>query len=239
MRRQFLSLAVLAAILLVPIDEEAKSRSGYTLTVKVLDAKGSSCNGQTRYMPGAVVRLKQGATVVQQGTSEINGRVIFSNVATGAYRIDASANNCSEASVMFQMPGQTAETSISLDNCATTASYDLVSTLKGDPKIPQAGKNYLLSLSVRNNGPGAPSTSGSVSIYRYSVMPGGRESSQGTRIGTIKKLPSLCSGESVSFTFTDRNIPAGAYVYKLAYAPAMRDANNGNHQPEMQVTVVP
>jgi hypothetical protein len=239
MRKLSFYAAVLSAIVLVPIEEDAQSRSGYTLTVKVLDVKGSSCNGQTRYMPGAAVRLKQGTTVLHQGTSDSNGRVIFSNVAAGAYTINASANYCNEANVTYQMPGQPAEISVSLDNCATTASYDLVSTLKGDPKIPQAGKNYLLSLSVRNNGPGAPSKSGDVSIYRYSVMPGGRVSNQGVRIETIKKLPALCSGESVAFTFTDRNVPAGAYVYKLTYAAPMNDANNNNHRPEMQVTVVP
>jgi hypothetical protein len=232
-------LTVLATLMLAVIDDHVVGRNGYTLTVKVLDAKGSSCNGQTRYMPGATVRLKQGATVVQQGTSDSNGRVIFPNVTAGAYTINASANNCNEANVTYQMPGQTAETSVSLDNCATTASYDVAATMKGDPQIPKAGKNYLLSLAVRNNGPGAPSKSNDISIYRYNVMPGGNVSNQGVRIETVKKLPSLCSGESVSYTFTDRNVPVGAYVYKLSYSTPINDADNSNHHPEKQVTFNP
>lgn len=238
MRETTFSFLMLTMMTFALRNGDAQSQ-GHTLTVKIQDAKGSSCIGQTRYMPGATVRLKQGAAVVHQSTSDGNGRVIFPNVAAGAYTINASANNCNAANVTYHMPGQTAEINISLDNCSTTASYDVVATLKGDPQIPKAGKNYLLSLSVRNNGPGAPSKSNGISIYRYSLMPDAAVSNQGVRIETIKKLPSMCSGESVAFTFTDRNVPAGAYVYKLSYAASMNDSNDNNHRPEMQVTVVP
>ena len=222
----------------VNLDLECAPKAGaYSLTVKVLDAKGTHCGSGPQYLSGATVRLKQGAAVLQTATSNNNGSVTFQNVVAGTYLLNADRNNCTQAEVTYNMPGQNSETTVSLPNCYTTNTYDIIATMSQDPKKAKAGKNIAFGLQIKNQGPNGPSKNSTITLRRYSVSSNGQVSNYGVQVDRPKNLPSLCNGETTNFTFIDRSVPAGTYQYKISYSSPINDANNNNHLAELTVQV--
>lgn len=233
-KHRILALAVFALLVGLPAVAFAQ---GPSLTVRVLDAKKTYCSGGTpHYVAGARVTLRRNPTRgkldYRSETTDDSGRAVFPNVAAQSYVISASKDGCSSKSSSYVMSGQNAETTIGLDDCATNANYDISASLAGEPAQPRAGGNYLLTLTVKNNGAGAPSKTSRAILMRY--IWGGEYPDMSTekQIGA-QQIPSLCSGEQVYATFQDFNVPAGAYIYILKWDanPDRGVSNSHNHEP--------
>jgi hypothetical protein len=228
----------------IALDCAARARA-HALTVKVLNAKAAECGSGPQYVSGATVRLKQGAAILQTATSNNTGSATFQNVAAGNYTLSAIKNNCSPVEINYTMPGQDSETSISMPNCYTSLTYDLVAQLTSSPVNPKPGRDILLSLGISNNGPNGPSMSSTISLRRYTLQ--GDENFYSPQVlpnqlykpvDQPKQLPGLCKGESTNFTFFDKAVPSGHYLYRLSFTSPINDANNDNHQAELTVHVL-
>lgn len=230
----------------VNIDLECAPRGGsYPLTVKVLDVKGTQCGSSPQYASGATVRLKQGAAILQTATSNNAGSVVFQNVVAGTYTLSVTKNNCDPADVSYNMPGQNSETTVSLENCYTSLTYDIVAKLSSDPIRPLSGQNIRVALTITNNGPNGPSKPSTLTLRRYSlqgndtfVNPQVSPNQIYKAVDPPKQLSELCKGESASFTFFDKAVPSGHYLYRVNYSPSINDANSNNHMADLMVSVI-
>lgn len=220
----------LAVFALVLASSGAPRAQGVALSVRVLDAKKTSCTGGTpQYVAGANVTLLRSGERPRTAISDRDGRALFVDIPRGAYLVSASKAGCTTKSAPYSVLAQNGETAIGVDNCATSAAYDVSASLSG-PGQAAAGGNYLLTLTVKNNGAGAPSKVSKASITRY-VWTGEQPAlDTAKQIGAIQQIPSLCAGEQIYSTFQDLGVPAGFYLYVVKWnSNPDNGGGSGNH----------
>jgi hypothetical protein len=239
MIKKSLGLFMFSGLILLASGREGYSQS-FTLTVRVLDTKATSCTGQQTVLRSATVSLSlsdtKSITLPRTAITDNNGRVTFSNVSGGrSYSIAAGRTDCDRRTINFSMPNQNAEAAIGLDNCGTAGSYDVSARFLG-PELATvtAGNNFTLSFVVRNNGPNGPSRPRNVTLFRLTG-----DTEGGVTVGSTKRVPSLCVNEEIGFDVTERP-PIGAWFYLLQWeSDPDQGVSNANERPRKTVTVKP
>jgi hypothetical protein len=245
--RKGVGIFMLAGFILLASAGESFSQGtlkGYTLSVRVLDTKKTYCTGQQSGVSGASVRIRPNIrnAVWRYGSTDSAGRVQFTNVMGGvSYTISVDRNIegvgslCDSKTTTYSMPNQNAGTTVALDNCWTTSSYDISARFLGSgTDTVTAGKSYTLSFVVKNNGANGPSKPRNVTLVRYYGTEGGSP----VIVGSAKSVPSLCVNEEIGFDVTDTQLSSGFWIYTLKWeSNPDQGVTNTNHLPTKTITV--